>query len=204
MFFPIMIELEDKSVLIVGGGKVAYRKAKKILEFGANLTVLSPDFLDDFELLKSKYKNNKLILKRDTYASKYISDKNMVIAATSSLDTNQQIVKDCRLYNILVNNVDGRNDSNFISPAIYKNDILTISISTGGGFPYLSKKIKNELEKNYSKYNKEYLNILEDIRYKIIEKYPDTKREIMDKILEFDINELKKYKKELNKETKEF
>ena len=198
MFFPIMIELEDKSTLIVGGGRVAYRKAKTMLDYGAQISILSPDFIDEFQALVDKYGGDRIKLEKGFYNKKHLLGKDLVIAATSSRKMNKEIVGDCKAERILVNNVDGREDSDFINTGIYKNENLTISISTGGSFPYLAKKIRSELEEVYGKYNKDYLDTLEEIRYEIIQKYPERKRQVMDRILEFDIDELKNFKEDLN------
>ena len=205
MYFPIMIELENRITLIVGGGKVAYRKAKTMLEFGGQIVILSPEFLDEFQGLVDKYKTEKgrIRLETGSYDKKHLRDKDLVIAATSSRELNKEIVRDCKAEKILVNNADGREGSDFINMGIYRNDNLTISISTGGSFPYLSKKIRTELGESYGKYNKEYLDILEEVRYKIIKKYPDRTRQVMDKILELDIDELRKFKEDLNNNVEE-
>lgn len=199
MFFPMMIDLEDRQILIVGGGQVAYRKAKVVLEFGASLTIVSPEFIDGFNSLQEVYnEDNRIEIIRENYDASYVINKFLVIAATSSRKVNREVVSDCNIHQILVNNVDGREKSDFITPAIYKNDDLTISISTGGSFPYLSKKIRMDMEERYAKYNAEYMQLLEHIRYKIIDKYPDKKRQIMDKVLGLDIDELKAFKKEID------
>lgn len=199
MFFPMMIDLEDRSILIVGGGQVAYRKAKAMLEFGASITLVSPEFTEEFIALKEKSKSdNEIELIYDVYDASYVINKFLVVAATSSRRVNKEVVRDCNIHQILVNNVDGREKSDFITPAIYKNDDLTISISTGGSFPYLSKRMRMDMEEKYSKYNAEYMKLLESIRYKIIDKYPDKKRQIMDKVLKLDIDELKSFKAEID------
>lgn len=200
MFFPMMIDLADRSILIVGGGQVAYRKAKVMLEFGASLTIVSPEFVDGFLDLKKEHHEdtNRIEMIYDDYNASYVINKFLVVAATSSREVNREVVKDCNIHRVLVNNVDGKEKSDFITPAIYKNDNMTISISTGGSFPYLSKKMRREMEGKYGKYNAEYMQLLEDIRYKIIDKYPDKKRQIMDKVLELDIEELKSFKEDIH------
>ncbi len=205
MFYPMMIDIEDKLILIVGGGSIAYRKAKAMLEFGGRVSIVSPEFLDEFRNMEEEYNDgeSKLILISDEYDCKYILDKSFVIAATSSRQINREIMKDCKSNKILGSNVDGRESSDFITPAIYKNDNLTISISTGGSFPYLSKKIRSEMGDNYKKYDAEYLSVLEDVRYNIIKKYPDKKRQIMEKILELDIDGLKKFRENIDNKSKE-
>ena len=90
MFYPIMINIWEKEVLIVGGGKVAYRKAKKILEFGGNITILSPEIIDDFKELKNIYKT-KLNFIYNRYHRRYIEDKFLVVGSTSSREINKEI-----------------------------------------------------------------------------------------------------------------
>ncbi len=198
MFFPIMIDLKDKEITILGGGRVCYRKCKKLLEFGARVKIVSPEIVDEFEELKLIYKDS-LNFVYDLYKEEYIVGSFLVIAATSSKEINKEIVKRSKDLNILVNSADGREDSDFITTSIINNDNLTISICTGGRFPALSKKIRKDMEEKYSRYDKEYMEILEEIRYKIIEKHPDDKSEIMDKLLDLDIDGLRKYKNKLIK-----
>lgn len=190
MFYPIMIDICERKILIVGGGKVAYRKAKKILEFGGNITILSPEILDDFKELKTIYKD-KINFIYDIYNRKYIQDSFLVIGSTTSREINREIGQDCKDLNILVNLVDSKDESDFITTSIINNDNLTISISTMGSFPYLSKKIRKDMEKHYSKFNKEYIDLLEEARYIILKKSPDNMRQIMEETLELDLNQLK-------------
>lgn len=190
MFYPIMINLTGKKVLIVGGGRVAYRKAKKILEFGGDLTILSPEFLGEFKELKKIYKD-KLNFIQDIYDEKYIEDNFLVIGSTTSRQVNKKIGEDCKDLNILVNLVDSKDESDFITTSIINNDNLTISISTMGSFPYLCKKIRKDMEKNYGKYDKEYIDILEKLRSFILKKNPDNMREEMEEVLNLDLGDLK-------------
>lgn len=200
MFYPIMMNINEKEILIVGGGKVAYRKAKKILEYGGILTILSPEISDEFKELKYIYKN-KLNYIYNQYDKKYIENKFLVIATTSSKIINKDIGYDCKGLNILVNIADNKEESDFITPAVMSNDNLTISICTMGSFPYLSKKIRIEMEEKYSKFNKEYMDILEELRYLILYKKPEIMRGEMEKALNLDLDELKhfleSYKKDL-------
>lgn len=190
MFYPMMININDKIIVVVGGGEVAYRKVEKLLEFHGKVRVLSPDIIEKFKELKEKYKENLSFI-YDRYSKKYIEEAFMVIGATSSREVNEQIAKDCKSLDILSNIVDDRDASDFITPSIINNDNLTISISTMGSFPYLSKKIRMDMEEKYKKYNKEYLNLLEEVRYLILDKHKDKMKEMMEHALNLDIDELK-------------
>lgn len=199
MFFPIMIDLKDKRITVVGGGNVCFRKCKNLLEFGAKVTIVSPEIIDKLKELKVIYKDNLKFI-YDIYKEEYIVDSFLVVAATSSKEINREIVKNSKELNILVNSADGRKESDFITTSIIKNDNLTISICTDGRFPALSKKIRKDMEEKYSRYDEEYMNILEEIRYVIIEKHPEDKSEIMDKVLDLDIDQLREYKNKIIKE----
>lgn len=200
MFYPIMVDICGKNILIVGGGKVAYRKSKKILEFGGKLTILSPEIIEDFNKLKCLYKD-KLNFIYDKYDRKYIKDTYLVIGATCVRKVNREIGKDCKNLNILVNLVDSKEESDFITPSVINNDNLTISICTMGSFPYLSRKIRKDMEKNYAKFNKDYMDILEEIRHFLLKENSENIRNEMEKVLELDLNQLKdllnKYKNDL-------
>ena len=192
MFYPIMLNIHEKRILVVGGGEIAYRKSEKLLEFGGNLLVLSPNINNKFEILKEKYKDN-LNFRYDFYNKSYLKDVFLVVAATSSKEINKQISIDCNDLGILSNVVDSKEDSDFIFPSIINNDNLTIAISTMGSFPYLSKTIRMDMEKKYKKFNKEYIDTLEKIRYLILDQHKDKMKEIMDYALKLDIDELKNF-----------
>ena len=53
MLYPINLEIKDMKITIIGGGDVAYRKCKNFLEFGKSVRVVSPEFIDSFELIKN-------------------------------------------------------------------------------------------------------------------------------------------------------
>lgn len=190
MFYPIMIDIYDKSIIIVGGGKVAYRKCKKLLRFDGKVTILSTDIIHEFQDLKERHEENLNFI-YDLYNKRYICDAFLVVAATCSREVNKQISKDCKSLGVLSNIVDSRGDSDFITPSIISNDNLTISISTMGSFPYLSKKIRMDMEEDYRKFNKEYMKLLEEIRNLILNQHKDRIEELMDHALELDIDELK-------------
>ena len=172
MLYPINLEIKDMKITIIGGGDVAYRKCKNFLEFGKSVRVVSPEFIDSFELIK-----NNVELIYDVYKEEYIKDSFIVVAATNNKEINKNIGIYCRSCGKLVNVVDDIKLSNYTVPSYVKRGDLLISISTGGKSPSLSSKIKKELEEKYDDSIKDIIP-LKDIEKiyikKALEIYGDT------------------------------
>ncbi|EPZ53580.1 siroheme synthase, N-terminal domain protein [[Clostridium] sordellii ATCC 9714] len=135
MNYPIMIDLKGKEITVIGGGKIAYRKVNNFLKFGYKVTVVSREFIEDFNNIE-----NKIKLIKDEYSEKYIKDSFIVVAATNNKKVNESIGMFCRTNNKLVNVIDDQNLSNFIVPSCVKRGDLVISVSTGGKSPSLAQK----------------------------------------------------------------
>ncbi|HBH1809480.1 TPA: bifunctional precorrin-2 dehydrogenase/sirohydrochlorin ferrochelatase [Clostridioides difficile] len=190
MLYPINLKLDELDVVIIGGGEVAYRKCKNFLEFNKNVTIVSKQILNKFYDLKG---NIKII--KDDYKEIYIKDASVIIAATNNRELNMEIGLYCRAKNKLVDVVDNIEISNFTVPSYIKRGDLLISVSTGGKSPSLSSKIKKEIEERYTEDYEEYLNVLGDIRKKVIKKYEDKskRKDVLNMLVTLDLEELKKF-----------
>ena len=175
-FFPFYTDIQDKSCLIIGGGKVALRKAEKILLFGADITVISPQICKELEALPVKRMYRKF---KDTD----IDTAFFVIYAADAHDLAEHIAVLCRERNIPLNSVDDIENCSFIFPALAVKDSITISISTGGSSPVFAKYLKERIEAmldertiNIGKLLSEYRSVIkqryksEDLRLKANEK----------------------------------
>lgn len=191
MFYPINIKIDDMQITIIGGGKVAYRKCMNFLDFYKKVTVVSKDFIDEFNEIK-----DKINIIKDGYDEKYIKESFVVIAATNNKCINRKIGIYCRDNGKLVNVVDDVNLSNFTVPSYVKRGDLLLSVSTGGKSPSLSSKIRKELERIYDESYEEYVKLLGQVREVIIKNTVDIKerRVKLKEILDLSIEELKKIK----------
>lgn len=138
-YFPFFIDIEDKQVLIIGGGQVALRKVEKLLDFKPNLRVIAIDFCDELKNLAKEW-HIELIQKEVEYAD--IKGAFCVIAATDNSLVNSKVSEWCKNSNIPVNVVDDIKMCSFIFPALVKKDNLCIGISTNGRNPESAKYIK--------------------------------------------------------------
>ena len=187
MLYPINLEIKDIKITIIGGGEVAYRKCKNFLDFGKSIRVISPEFIDKFDLIK---KDIELVY--DMYKEEYIKDSFIVVAATNNKEINKNIGIYCRNYGKLINVVDDIHLSNYTVPSYIKRGDLLISISTGGKSPSLASKIKKELEEKYDDSYEEYINILGEIRNKVIKKYENIsdRKNILNSLINLTLEEL--------------
>lgn len=142
LYFPVILNT-DKEVLIIGGGNVALRKTKKLLEFTKDITVISSEFHSDFDNIKIK--KIKKEINEDNFSS-FLSDKiAFVVLSLNNKELNKKLSNKCKEHKILVNLVDDKDISDIIFPAVIQKDNLLISISTKGECPFYSKKLKEEI-----------------------------------------------------------
>jgi len=156
MGYPIVLNFKNQKVLIIGGGKVAYRKAKKLSKHTDNLYVYSPQFISEFDGLNIKKRKGKLTINE----LDFLEDYDFIFAATDDQQLNKAVLEYCSGKRILVNSATD-SSSDFIVPASFKISDLTISVSTAGKAPFLSRQIKEDLK---SKYTEEYLDLIFNIR----------------------------------------
>ncbi|MFD3158654.1 bifunctional precorrin-2 dehydrogenase/sirohydrochlorin ferrochelatase [Haloimpatiens sp. FM7330] len=199
-----MINIKNKDITIIGAGKIAFRKTKKLLEFGANVKVVGISIESQFNALKEKY-NNRLEIINDEYNKMYILHSFLVIAATSSKKVNEEIARECRKNKILCNTVNSIDSSDFIVPSTIQRGDLVIAVSTTGKSPSLSSKIRKELEERYTDEYEEYVNLLGKTRKIIVGTYKDEviKKRILNYIVNLNLDELRKYFYELVNNQKE-
>ena len=191
MFYPINLKIDDMNIIIIGGGKVAYRKCINFLAFNKKVRVISKDFIEEFEGLKDCIDTIK-----DNYDEKYIKDAFVVVAATNNEDVNREIGLYCREHGKLVNVVDNANLSNFTVPSFVKRGDLLLSVSTGGKSPSLSSKIRKDLEEVYDESYEEYVSLLGEARKNINKNTEDVKerRNKLNALLNFSSDALRQIK----------
>jgi len=146
-FFPINIDISNKQILIIGGGKIALQKAATIKKFTSNITVIAPEICDELmEITNSCFKKK--------YTTEDLKNTFLVYACTNDRTLNKIIKKEAEEKKILVNVADDRELCAFISPAIYKNNNMTVAVCSNGEDVKKSltwrKKIKELLEHDLS------------------------------------------------------
>lgn len=140
-YFPLMIQLEDEPVLVVGGGETALRKVKILLEFGAAVDVIAPVFRPELEELPIG--RQERAFRQDDLEGKFWR---LVVAATDDRTVNRAISEGCQALGIPVNVVDDPELCTFIFPAIVKQQEVVCAVSSGGRSPLVAQWVKRQLQ----------------------------------------------------------
>jgi len=143
-YYPIFLDVEERGVVIIGGGNVCARKAETMLRYGARVTVVSPEFTGEIEQWAC---GGAIAIKRKAYDASDLDGASIVIASTDDQRVNEQIAADCRARKIPVNVVDVTPLCEFIVPAIVESGSITIAVSTGGKSPALARTLKEDLQR---------------------------------------------------------
>jgi siroheme synthase, N-terminal domain len=156
MWFPLFINLENKKVLVIGGGKVATKKIEKILEYGANITVVTENVVEEklLKLENVKIENNQKIENDKAKIEKLVKGYFLVIAATDDEELNENIANVCDSNGMLINNVSSKVKMNAMFGGIVKNSEFQIAISTSGKNCKRSRAMKSEIQKVLDKIEK--------------------------------------------------
>lgn len=156
MWFPLFINLENKKVLVIGGGKVAAKKIEKILEYGADITVVTENVMEEklLKLENVKIENNQKIENDKAKIEKLVKGYFLVIAATDNEELNENIANVCDSNGMLINNVSSKVKMNAMFGGIVKNSEFQIAISTSGKNCKRSRAMKSEIQKVLDKIEK--------------------------------------------------
>lgn len=189
--YTISLDLFQKDCLVVGGGQVAERKVRSLLECGARVKVISPEITPGLGKLAAE----GLILYREGfYQDSDLTGVFLVIGATDSEEVNRRVADDCAARNLVVNIVDDPGKGNFFVPAVVRRGALTIAVSTEGKSPMLARKIREELERAYGPQFSEFLELLGQLRERVVnnETSEQKKRNLLEELVSEEILDLLK------------
>lgn len=139
-FLPISIDIKNEQILIIGGGKVGLHKVEGLERFTQNIKIISREVSD--EIKERKW----LTIVEKEYEPSDLEGHLIVYAATNNQTLNTQIRNDARAYRCLVNVVDKPANCDFISPAIFKHNDMSVAVSSNGTNVYGSIQWRNAIQ----------------------------------------------------------
>ncbi len=146
-YFPVMLDVRGRRAIVVGGDHVAAEKAAALVNSGARVTVIAPEFGAE---MWSLARRERIVLCRKTYEPGDLKGAFVVVAAvTHQPELVEAIWNETQQHGQLVNIVDVPDRCSFIMPSILRRGQLTIAVSTEGASPGLAKRIRWQLEDTF-------------------------------------------------------
>lgn len=150
--YPANLILRGRSVLVVGGGKVAAGKVEGLLAGGADtVTVVAPEVVDEIRALP-------VTIEEREYRSPEAADHRLVVTATDDPEVNRQVFLDADAAGVWVNSADDPAHCTFTMPARVRRGPLLVTIATGGHSPALASWLRRRFE---AEFGPEYDDLLE-------------------------------------------
>jgi precorrin-2 dehydrogenase / sirohydrochlorin ferrochelatase len=170
--YPLFVDVEGRLCLVVGGGRVAEERVRKLVDHGAVVRLVSPQLtprLDDMVM-------SDLIpeLRRRTYVPSDLDGCLLAVAATDAPVVNQAVATDARARGVLCNVVDDPSRGDVIVPSLVRRGDLAVAITTGGASPAVASHVRAELERVFGPEWDQLLDMLREVRGALKERYPDS------------------------------
>ncbi len=187
MLLPIALDVAGKRCLVVGGGPVAARKVRSLVQCGAQVHVVAPHLEKELEAWKAQFEYSNR-----SFQSGDCRDCYLVFACTNEREINSQVVAEARQNGIWCNIADDAKSSDFYNVATIRRGEITITISTDGGSPALANHLRNEIKKVIGDEYAQLLQLMSE-RRTLLDRTATTQSEraiLWHRVLESDVLEL--------------
>lgn len=186
-YYPVYLDLNHRLTIVVGGGKVAERKAATLAEYGADVVVIAPETTDRILEMSA---DGLLTIERRGYVRGDLEGAFVVICATDSEEVNRAVYDEANERGALVNVVDVPALCNFIVPSIVRRGGLQIAISTGGAAPAVAKRVRRRISGEFGEEWAGYIRLLGEVRALVMARVPEEERQaLFERIADSDLRE---------------
>lgn len=148
-YYPVVLNLKGREVIVAGGGRVSLKKVKKLLQSVSRIRIFSPVLEKELRLLVNR---NKLVWYNRSIRKSDIKKASLVISATNKKAVNRLVSIWAKAAGIPVNVVDDASLSDFISPATFTLGKAVVAVHTNGSDPVLSRDMKNFLKEHWGEF----------------------------------------------------
>ena len=167
-YVPFFLELKGKQGLVVGGGEIAARKARRLLEGGMKLKVVAPEICAAMRELGLQ---SSCVIEQRLFDDDDIKGASIIVSATNQRRINHRVANLAKAQGIWVNIADEADEANLLFPSLVDRNPIQIAISAGGTSPSLSRLLRSYLEGFIPIAYSELAELLERYRTRVKEKY---------------------------------
>jgi precorrin-2 dehydrogenase / sirohydrochlorin ferrochelatase len=179
-YFPLLMNIDYKKVVIVGGGHVARQKVEALLSTKALVTVISPVVTEKLQ----HYINEGFVTwKEKTFVPADLDDAALVFAVTNDEEVNNAVEEATQHWQLL-SRADAKGRVDFINPAVVRRGDFVLTVSTSGASPGLTRQVKTELEEQFGVHYVQYVSFLREARQRILQVFTgDEKKQLLADLL---------------------
>ncbi|MGD0288220.1 MAG: bifunctional precorrin-2 dehydrogenase/sirohydrochlorin ferrochelatase [Candidatus Binataceae bacterium] len=145
-YLPIFVDAGGRPCVVIGGGEIAERKTRSLVDASAEVTVVSPSLTAG---LAAMARRNTIRHRARTYRPGDLEGAFLAFEASGKVETERAAAAEARARGVLINVADVPDLCSFIAPAVIKRGGLQIAVSTGGASPAFARKIREELEDRF-------------------------------------------------------
>jgi precorrin-2 dehydrogenase/sirohydrochlorin ferrochelatase len=178
---PLMIDVRNRLVVIIGGGKIAYRRLSVFLKQGAKIKVISPHVIDEISFLHAQ---SQLEWKQKEADKEDFKDAFLIVAATDSKEVNAWVAREAGEHQLV--NLAGESElGNVQVPSFHQRGRLTLAVSTDGASPSLAKDLSAQL---FNQFDDVFFDRLEDLfnerkKIKASDLHQDEKQRLLNQLV---------------------
>ncbi|MBI4935136.1 MAG: bifunctional precorrin-2 dehydrogenase/sirohydrochlorin ferrochelatase [Actinobacteria bacterium] len=136
--YPVVLDLTDVPVLMVGGGQIASRKVAGLLAAGARVTVVAPMVLPDLAMQVHE-------VRARPYEAADLDGHRLVMTATDDAAVNAAVGRDATAAGVWVNSADDPENCSFILPAVTRRGPVVVAVGTDGSSPALARHLRDRI-----------------------------------------------------------
>ena len=140
VYYPVFFDLSGRPVVVIGGGKVALRKARALVEAGARVKLVAPRREPELEALPVEWVPR-------AFEPADLEGAFLAYAATDNRAVNAQVAAEAKRRGVPVNVADSPKECDFIVPSRVRRGNVQIAVSTSGENPSQAVELRKKIER---------------------------------------------------------
>ena len=184
-FYPVLLKLEGKRSVVIGGGAETDQRVRSLMDAGAQVELIAPVASEEMMQLA---RAGRIRWIERTYRRGDLEGAFLAVACASDRSRNEEIWAEAEARGIPFNATDDGPHCSFIFPAIHRQGDLVVAISSGGKSPALASRIRDRIAGDLGPEYAEFLNILGGLRPEVTKRFPafERRREIWYRLVDSD------------------
>jgi len=186
-YYPLFLDIAGKAAVVIGGGEVALRKVKGLLDAGAQVTVVSPALHPDLEALVAAGRVRHIARQ---YSPGDLEGHLLAFVSTDDRSVNAAVAREGKQREVWVNVVDDPANCDFIVPGIVRRGDIILAVSTSGDSPAMARKLREDLEQFLTEEYALMLNLAAQVRRELCDQGVTVEPEVWNAALDGGVKRL--------------